>query len=52
MPSIYRFSKKYKFTKNLENYVQLIDMKEFKLQLGPLDSDPGTPCSMKQKGIF
>ena len=52
----YGFLKNINFPKNSENYLQLIGTKEFKLQIGNLDSNPGIPCSMKpsekQKGIF
>lgn len=58
MPPSMCLPKNINFTKNLENYLQLIGSKEFKHQIGYLviyASNPGTSCSRKsekQKVIF
>lgn len=53
------FSEKYKFYKNLENYLQLTGTKDYKSQIGNLAisaSNPESSCFIrpleKQKGIF
>lgn len=59
MPTSMCFLENINFTKNLENYLQLVGTKEFKHWIGNLaiyDSNPVTLCSMKPseklKGIF